>query len=127
MTAAATSISDLEYWTEACLIDKLTVHLASVTYPITQEDHNTHQVKTLIVHKYYHQASVLRKYIAVAQPPPSFVVKLSDLTAEIITQLQTVEDPQLVLKQAVANIFENLGFELYHLSIAKVLQVRVIQ
>jgi hypothetical protein len=124
MTAVVLNL-ELECWSEEFLIDHLTLRLASVTYAITHEDAITHDIKTVTVHKYYHQASVLRKYIAVAQPPPSFVIKLSDLTPEIIAQLQTVDDPQLVLKQAVGRIFENLCFELYHLSIAKVLHVRL--
>jgi hypothetical protein len=126
MTAiGSSSVSELEYWSEACLIDQITLQLASVTYRVTHEDPVTHNVKTLTVHKYYHQASELRKYIAVAKPTPKFIVKLSDLTREIIAQLRLVENPQLVLKQAVGRLFENICFELYHMSIAKVLQVRL--
>jgi hypothetical protein len=116
-----------EYWTEECLIDELTLRLASVTYPVAHADPVTNNLKTLTIHKYYHQASVLRKYIAAAQPTPSFVISVSDLTPEIIAQLQMVPYPQLILKQVVGRIFENLDFELYHLSIAKVLQVRLVE
>ena len=41
MTSIATEISDLELWTKACIVDELTVHLASVTFDVTHHDHVT--------------------------------------------------------------------------------------
>jgi hypothetical protein len=54
---------------------------------------------------------------------PVFVVNVSDLSARIVTKLKILDDPQIVLKQAVGRIFENIDFRQYHLSIGKVLEV----
>ena len=129
MTATATEISDLELWTEACIIDELTIHLSSVTFDLTHTYHDSvtgkTNTKTLKIHKYQCQASELLKVIAVAKPTPKFIVKISDLTPEIIAQLHIAQNPKLLLKRAVGNLFENIDFRLYHLSIAKVLEVEL--
>ena len=69
MTSIATEISDLELWTKACIVDELTVHLASVTFDVTHHDHVTNNIKTLRIHKYQYQASELLKYIGVVKSP----------------------------------------------------------
>lgn len=129
MTATATEISNIELWTEACIVDELTVHLSSVTFDLTHTYHdpltNNTKTKTLKIHKYQYQASELLKHIAVAKPTPKFIVKISDLAPEIIAQLQTAQNPKLVLKRAVGNLFENIDFRLYRLSVAKVLEVEL--
>ena len=60
-------------------------------------------------------------------PRPQFLVNLSDLTPKIISELKEIDDVQVVLRQAVGRIFENIHFRLYHLSIVKVLSVRLVE
>jgi hypothetical protein len=114
-----------QLWSEACIVDELTVDLSSVTFDLTHHDPVTNNIKTLKIHKYQYQASELLKYIAVAKPTPKFIVKLSDLTPEIIAQLKLAQNPRLALKRAVGNLFENIDSRLFHLSISKVLEVEL--
>jgi hypothetical protein len=111
------SSSCIEYWTEQCLIDELFLQLAGTKQTIKHND------KSVIIRKYYNQALTLRPWIAVADPTPKFVINSCDLTPRIISELRTIDDHEYVLKQAVGRIFENIDFRLYHLSIAKVLEV----
>jgi hypothetical protein len=109
--------SHIEYWTEEYLIDELFLQLASTKQTISRNAKNT------TVYKYYNQALALRKWIPIARPPPAFVVNISDLSARIFAELKILEDPQIILKQAVGRIFENIDSRQYHLSIARVLEV----
>src|SRR5919198_3409278 len=113
---ATTIIDHIDYWTYECLIDELFLQLAG------RKEVVSHNGKNVTVYKYYHQAMILRRYIAVADPEnrPSFIVNLSDLTPRIISELKAIDDIQLVLRQAVGHIFQNIDFRLYHLSVAKV-------
>jgi hypothetical protein len=109
----------IEYLTEEWLIDELFLQLASTKEIIK------HNEKSVTIRKYYNQALVLRPWIAVAQPPPKFVINLYDLTPRIIVEIKTLKDPKYVLKEAVGRIFENTDFRQYHLSISKVLEVEL--
>jgi hypothetical protein len=110
----------IEYWTEACLIEGLFLQLASTKQAIS------HNGKTITLYKYYHQALAMRKWIPIARPVPSFVVNTSDLSARIVAELKILDDPQIILKQAVGRIFENIDARQYHLSIAGVLEVVLV-
>jgi hypothetical protein len=82
-----------------------------------------HDDKSITVYKYYQQALSLRKWIPIARPAPEFVVNISDLSARIVAELKILDDSQIVLKQAVGRIFENIDTCQYHLSIAQFLEV----
>jgi hypothetical protein len=53
------------------------------------------------------------------------MIDSSDLSARVVAELKVLDDPQLVLKQAVGRIFENIDPRQYHLSIAPKLRVRL--
>jgi hypothetical protein len=108
----------IEYWTEEYLIDELFLQLASTKQTMYHND------KSITVYKYYHQALALRKWIPIARPAPAFVVNMSDLSVRLLAELKILDDPQIVLKQAVGRIFENIDAGQYHLSIASKLKVR---
>jgi hypothetical protein len=109
----------IDCWTEEYLIDELFLQLAGIKEAIK------HNGKSITVHKYYHQAYRLKKWIPIAKPTPEFIVNLSDLTTKIISELKELdkEGSKYVLKQAVGRIFENIDYRQYHLSIARNLEV----
>jgi hypothetical protein len=102
------------------LIDELFLQLATTKSLVS---HNGRCGIT--VRKYYNQALALCKWIPIARPAPKFVVDISDLSARIVAELKVLNDPQIVLKQAVGRIFENIDSRQYHLSIASKLKVRL--
>src|SRR5919197_2387082 len=112
MTATASRVEPIQFFTDECLIDEILLCLASIKHNVTND-----QGRTLRVPKYYSQACVLQKYIAVAKPTPKFVIKRQDLTPEITRALKMLPklEAQIVLKRAVGRLFENLSFRLYHL------------
>jgi hypothetical protein len=95
--------SIVERWTEECLIDVLFLELATTKSLVS---HNGRC--GIIIHKYYNQALALRKWISIARPPPVFVVDSSDLSARVVVELKVLNCPQIILKQAVGHIFENI-------------------
>jgi hypothetical protein len=66
---------------------------------------------------------VLRKYIPIAKPVPKFVVNTCNLSTRVLAELKVLEDAQIVLKQAVGRIFENIDAFEYHIRIARFLEV----
>lgn len=66
------------------------------------------------------------------KPVPNYLVSLSDLSAELIKELEKLEQRQLsyVVKQAVGGIFQDLVEEinpnLYRNNISKILKVRLV-
>jgi hypothetical protein len=106
-----------DHWTQECLIDELFLQLVRTKQTITHND------KSITVYKYYHQALALRKWIPIAKPAPKFIVNMSDLSVRIVAELKILDGLQIVLKQAVGRIFENLDARQYHLSIAQFLEV----
>jgi hypothetical protein len=111
-------------WTIECLIDELSLNLASTKETITND-----KGRAITIRKYYSQARQLMKWIPIAKPPPDFIINISDLISlklkeEIVTFVHHPKTMQYVVTQAVGRIFENLDFEYYHLSIAKNLKVR---
>jgi hypothetical protein len=112
--------SQIEDWTEDCLIEEIFLQLAGAKETVKVDDK-----KCATIHKYYSQASRLRKWIPIAKPVPEFIVNMTDLTTRIISELKTLDrdGSQYVLKQAVGRIFENINFRQYHLSIARKLEV----
>jgi len=108
---------DYSEWTSAYLVDRLKQHLATVE---TKEEVRYDN------RKYYNQAHDLLK-IGAFKPVPCFIVHLSDLSPRLIKELRNLDsrDRELVLKQAVGRIFEDVHFEIYHKSVSRVLKVKL--
>lgn len=120
-----TPYKDPEYsgMTEACLVDHLKQNLATITGCITVTDGE----KIYDNRKYYNQAHNLLK-IGAYRPVPHFLVSVSDLWPELLKELWVLDkrDRTFVLKQAVSRIFEDINSNLYHNSISRVLEVRLV-
>ena len=101
--------------TKAYLVDLLKQRLASIE---SQEEGKYDN------RRYYDQAHNLLITDAF-KPVPYFIVYLSDLSPELITELYNLDgrDHAFVLKQAVGRIFEDVNFEIYHNSVSRVLKV----
>jgi hypothetical protein len=108
----------VERWTEECLIDTLFLELATTKSLVS---HNGRC--GIIIYKYYNQAFALYKWIPVARPAPKFLIDSSDLSTRVLSELKVLEDSQIVLKQAVGRIFENIDAPYYHMAIARALEV----
>jgi hypothetical protein len=108
--------------TKACLVDLLKQHLATVNGHIAVTDSEFYDNR-----KYYNQAHHCLK-IGAFKPVPPFPVSVSDLSPELLEELSGLHknDRKFVLKQAVGRIFEDINSKLYHDSISRVLEVRLI-
>jgi hypothetical protein len=117
------SVPDDEFWTIECLVDKLSLRLAEVKENVNNNGKEIH------VRKYYRQARELFKWIPIAKPSPAFIINVSDLTPQLIVQLEDLitapDNLRYVLTQAVGRIFENLDFDRFHMSIARNLRLRL--
>ncbi|HZD83872.1 MAG TPA: hypothetical protein VE076_13450, partial [Nitrososphaeraceae archaeon] len=112
-------------YTTTGLTDELVFCLSSVnSYRIDEDTKQIH-----ITHKYYDQAEWLIYRIPIQKPTPQFVINISDLPNKIKRELEdlipTPKTLEKVLIQAAGQIFENVNFRYYHLSVAKHLQVRL--
>lgn len=76
---------------------------------------------------YYEQASLLLHWIAVYEPAPPFVIKLSDISPRIRAELEACKRPGrlYVLRHAAGRIFENIDYNYYHLNVKARLTVRL--
>jgi len=108
--------------TEACIVDRLKGNLATITKCLTVIDTKIYDNR-----KYYNQAHNLLK-IGACRPVPPFQVSVSDISPELLKELHVLDksDRKFVLKQAVGRIFEDINSELYHNSISRVLEVRLV-
>jgi hypothetical protein len=107
---------DSKQWTTAALEDELTFCLCSVNLYVIKED--TKEIH--ISHKYYDQAESIIYRINVWQPPPVFVINVSDLTLRLNKELKKLmispEALNGVVIQSIGRIFENIDERYYHLS-----------
>lgn len=112
-----------ERWTEGYLVDRLKQNLALVEVYITLTDED----KVYHNRKYNNQAHHFLK-VGAFKPVPPFLVSVSDLAPKILKELNDLDtvDRKLVLKQAVARIFEDINCNLYHDSISRVLEVILV-
>jgi hypothetical protein len=78
---------------------------------------------------YYKAHQYLKIGLFLKNDVPAFKVKLDDLTSEIICELSLLDqkDRRYVLKQAVASIFEDINFDLYHGSVSANLKVLLVK
>jgi 16S rRNA G966 N2-methylase RsmD len=114
---------DPEYvgMTEAFLVDRRKQNLATVCITVTGTE------KIYDNRKYYNQAHSLLK-IGALRPVPSFLISVSDLYPELLKELRVLDkrDRNFVLKQAVGRIFEDINSKMYHESVSRVLEVKLI-
>jgi hypothetical protein len=81
------------------------------------------------VREYYYQAYHFQKLgLYKREDAPTFKVKLSHLSDDIIYELSTFDENtrRFVLKQAVSRIFEDINFNRFHDSISSILEVELI-
>jgi len=122
-------ISKEDIWTLGYLIDRLKQQLGRVVLAVntTKEISEREQKERVIFgdRKYYNQAFNLLR-IGAFKPVPFFIINLSDLTERLRKELSDLDKQarQYVLKQAVGRIFEDINFDLFHNSIARVLKVK---
>jgi hypothetical protein len=110
--------SIVERWSALCLEEQAFLELATTKSIIS------HNGKCgITVHKYYNQALALRRWIPRARPAPAFVIESCDLSARVVAELKILDDPQIILKQAVGRIFENIDELQYHMAISRALEV----
>lgn len=123
-----------ELWTSNYLIYRLKEHLATV--PIS-DSHKTdlldwypkgHNNKVKDYRKYYNQAYHYLK-IGALKTVPKFLVSLSELTPRLVNELADFkkQDRNYIVKQSVGLIFQEINSELYHNSIARALEVQLIE
>jgi hypothetical protein len=110
--------SIVERWAALCLEEQAFLELATTKLIVS---HNG--TCGITVHKYYNQAFALYKWISIARPAPKFVVDSSDLSTRVLAELKVLNSPEIVLKQAVRRIFENIDELQYHMAIARALEV----
>ena len=103
------------------LIDRLKLHLSKNTISETEKEEH----KIFGDRKCYNQAFGLLR-IGIYKPTPYFIINLSDLSEELLKELSSLDKltRQLVLKQTVGRIFEEINSDLFHKSIFRVLQVK---
>lgn len=114
--------NNIESYTIGGIIDELYLALLCTKEIVT--DHSNIEV---VISKYYIQAWKLQRLISVGQPPPYFVITLSDLSPKLKKALKELDNEtrSFVIYQAIGMIFENINPRLYHLSIARRLRWRL--
>jgi|GEM_PF-4729397 len=98
------------------LIDELTYRLG-----LKKSFYIEHETGTIrISHKYYDQAEWVLPRLNICEPPPEFVIYVSDLTRELKTELSnlrsTPETLDRVVTGAITGILESVNCRYYHIS-----------
>jgi hypothetical protein len=108
--------NDIESYTLWGLIDEVYLSMLFSKEAISNDSGNR-----IIVCKYYLQAWKLERLISVGNPPPYYVINLSDLTPKLKQAIRELPDEvkDFVFNQAIGRIFENVNPRLYHLSIVR--------
>jgi hypothetical protein len=105
-------------WTTAGLIDELFMQLCNCKRRIT--DNSNGKLREIEESKYYIQAWKLLPLISAGNPPPYYIINLSDLTPDLVHELQCDrENRDFVVPQAIGRIFEIISPRQYYLSIAR--------
>jgi hypothetical protein len=125
-----------EEWSDSYLVDNLKQHLALVQLSKskvqtdlldTGDKFNTYFC--LISNRHYVNQAFHYLKIAVLRPVPEYLVSLSDLSPKLVQELVSLngKERKFVLKQAVGKIFEDINSSLYHSSVSRVLDVRLVE
>lgn len=123
-----------ELWTSDYRIYRLKEHLATVPFSGSRKTDlldwypKGHNNKVVDFRKYYNQAYHYLN-IGCLRPVPKYLVSLSELSRRLVKELADLDksDRNYVLKQAVALIFQEINSELYHNSVARILEVQLIE
>jgi hypothetical protein len=128
---------DEPQWSDACLVDNLKHHLATVklsksktpTDLLDTPNDKFNKYFCLISNRHYVNHAFHYLKIGILSHIPEFLISLSDLSPELVKELVSVDKKtrDFVLKQAVGRIFEDINAKLYHNSISRVLNVRLVQ
>jgi hypothetical protein len=113
-----------EVWFDSYLIDQIHLALAKAT---GNSEVGTTSGKGAGPRKYLEQARNLLPVAFLGKSP--FIINVSDLilTPRIIDELskRDARSRGYILRQAAGRIFEEVNFDIYHLSVAKGLRVRL--
>jgi hypothetical protein len=107
--------SSWEFWTTEKLIDELVLCLGTVnTYAINEV---TKQI--CITHKYYDRGEWYLYRVNVWQPPPIFVINISDLKQRVKSELKelssTPECRDDIITKAIGRILESINQRYFHI------------
>jgi hypothetical protein len=115
-----------EVWFDSYLIDQIHIALAKATGDSDEVGTTTTSgTRVARPRKYLEQARKLLPVAFLGKSP--FIINVSDLTPRIVDELskRDAHSRGYILRQAAGRIFEEVNFELYHLSVAKGLRVRL--
>jgi hypothetical protein len=132
-----TPAEELEQWSDSYLVDNLKRHLATVelsksktpTDLLDTPNDKFNKYFCLISNRHYVNQAFHYLKIGILSPIPEFLISLSDLSTKMVKELAILDKKtrEFVLKQAVGRIFEDINSKLYHKSISRVLNVRLVQ
>ena len=97
---------DIDSYTIGGLIDDFYLSL------VCAKEHVTSNSKIMIlISKYYLQAWKLQRLISVGNPPPYYVINISDLTPKLVEALRELDyqTQNFVINLAIGRIFENIN------------------
>ena len=124
-------------WSDSYLVDNLKQHLTTVelsksktpTDLLDTPNDKFNKYFCLISNRHYVNQAFHYLKIGILSPVPEFLISLSDLSPRLIKELAILDKRtrDFVLKQAVGRIFEEINAKLYHNSISRVLNVRLIE
>jgi hypothetical protein len=119
-----------EIWSDDYIVSRLKEHLAHVANSESKVKTDLlDNGKILDSRKYYNQCY---HYLKLGACDPATVqcyfISISDLSYDLIKNLASLDfqDRKFVLKQSVGRLFEDIDSALYHGSISRVLQVKLI-
>lgn len=131
-----TPAEEQEQWSDSYLVDNLKRHLAFVqlsksktpTDLLDTPNDKFNKYFCLISNRHYVNQAFHYFKIGILSPIPEFLISLSDLSPKLIKELTALDKRtrDFVLKQAVGRIFEDINAKLYHNSISRVLNVRLV-
>ena len=102
----------LRYFTTAALKDELTRQLSSAAVYNVNPD----ILHIEINYKYHEYAHKLLHYINLTKPVSVFEIKLSDLSQELVHELQLLHPETLneVIIDAISRLYESIDFKYFH-------------
>jgi hypothetical protein len=114
--------SDHDPWARSYLIDTLKQYLAAFVETIVNNSGESVHSR-----KYYDRAFELQ-LLGIRRPTPVYKIDRVDLSPRLLEELDALDpySKTYVLHQAVARIFEDIKFELFHNITSRVLKVELV-
>jgi hypothetical protein len=112
------SCCSYDFWTVAATKDELAFQLSSAnSFLINRSNNEIH-----ITHKYYDQAQYLLFRLNLHDPPPFFIINLSDLSSRLRAELRLVHKSSFklldeVVTYAIERILESVDGRYYHVNV----------